>query len=163
MPITNTQDGKDFRVYVNTGTEAADGTGTFTEVDLATDVTVDESKDSEDSTNRQSARSGWKAAKQGLKAFEVSFDMHLAAVAETPNAAVTHIVDAFYSGDTIEIVVSPGDIVLGTSIPARFAVVTVGGGSESHPLTGVSTKAVALTNVGAVLRGTYTTNTPTLS
>ena len=163
MPNTKPLLGRDCFLYVNTGVLAGDGTGTWTEADLATDVTKDESKDDIEVTNRQSARGGWKAFLQGLKQFKIDFDTHLPALGETANAANTALIDAFYSGAEVEVVIAEGNIVTGTDIPATFVTATVGGGSESQPLNDAVTKALSITNYGTPLRGTYTTNTPTLS
>jgi len=155
--------GRDTYLYVNTGTEAGDGTGTFTEIDLAKDLTVDRSKTEIDITNRESARSGYTATAQGLKSLKIDYDAHKPALGETANAGSAAIAAAFLDNSTVEIVVADGDINTGTSVPATFFVANVGGGSESQPLNDAVTVATSLTNIGAPLTGTYSTGTPSLS
>jgi len=155
--------GKDTYLYINTGTLAGDGSGTWSEVTLAKDATLDQSKDEIDITNRESARAGYKATAQGLKGFKIDFDTHIAALGETPNAATALLEAAFYDDSQVEIVIAYGNINTGTAVPATFAVCTVGGGSESQPLSDAVTRSVSLTNVGAPIRGAYTTSTFTPS
>lgn len=155
--------GRDTFLFVNTGVLSADGTGTWVEVDLATDLTVDRSKTEIDVTNRESARSGYTATAQGLKALKVEFDSHKPAEGETANAGSALLAAAFLDNSVIEAVVADGDINTGTAVPAQFFEANVGGGSEAQPLNDAVTVATSLTNLGAPLSGTYTTGTPTLS
>jgi len=155
--------GKDTYLFVNTGTKAGNGTGTWTEVDLAKDLTKDRTKAEIDVTNRESARAGYTAKAQGLKEFKVSFDSNKAALGVTPNAGSALVDAAFDSDASVEFVVAEGNINTGTAVPAMFAVGFVGGGNESQPLNEAVTVSYSLSNVGAPLTGTYTTGTPTLT
>ena len=158
--------GKNTYLYVNTGTKNGDGQGgseTWTEVDLAKDLTKDQTKAEIDITNRESARGGYTAKAQGLKEFKISFDANRAALGVTPNAGIALVEAAFYSDTTEEFVIADGNINTGTAVPGTFAVCFVGGGNETQPLNEAVTISYDLTNVGAPINGAWTTGTFTPS
>lgn len=153
--------GRNAYLFVNTGTIDPDPEASgkvWVEVDLATDVTLDKSKNEIDSTNRGSARAGWTVTQQGLKQFKVDFDAHKVAFGEVANVANDLIFGAFASNGNIEIVVADANINTQTAVPAIFATCSVGGGQESQPLDDVVTVSVSLTNSDIPVEGTYTTS-----
>ncbi len=149
--------GRDQYLYVNTGTKAGDGTGTWTEVALATDVNFNREKGEIDVTNRESARSGYTAMAQGLKTFAIEYDTHKPKRNQTPNPGDALLDTAWEDNTDEEIIVANGPIDAGTDAPttAYFAVINVGGGAEAQPLNDAVSKAVKLTNVGAPIKGHF--------
>ena len=153
--------GRDQYLYVNTGVKAGDGSGTWTEVGLSTDVNFNREKGEIDVTNRESARAGYTAMAQGLKAFAVEYDTHKAKRGQTPNPADALLDAAWEDNTDEEIIMANGPIDAGTDAPttAYFAVINVGGGAEAQPLNEAVSKAVKLTNVGAPIKGYFLAST----
>ena len=151
--MTTPAKGIDQYLYINTGTKAGDGTGTWTELTLSKDVTFDRSKNSIEANNRGNARAGYTSSIQGLKGFKVSYDSHKPKLGQTPNPADAIVSDAWYSNEEIEIIISEGAITGSIEAKATFAVCTVGGGSESQPLDGVVTINYELINASAPIEG----------
>jgi len=148
--------GRDQRFYVNTGVESGDGSGTFLEIDLATDVTIGKSKDLIELANRGAARLGWKIHAVNTKGYIPATNVQIPAEGETANVANDIVIDAFYSDDIIEIVNARGDINTGTAVEATFARVYVGGGDEEQPLDNAVEMATEFPNAAIPLRGHYT-------
>ncbi len=148
--------GRDQRFYVNTGTEAGDGSGTFVEIDLATDVTIGKSKDLIELANRGAARLGWKQHAVNTKGFIPSTSIMIPALGETANTANDKVIAAFYDDSIIEIVTARGDINTGTAIEAIFCRVYVGGGDEEQPLDNAVEMATEFPNASIPIRGAYT-------
>ena len=152
--MSRSQLGREAYLFVNTGTLSTIGNDPtesgkiWTEIDLATDVTVDRSKNEIDSTNRGSAGAGWTVTQQGLKAFKLDFDAHRVAHGEVANAGNDLILGAFDSNEVVEILEANQNINTDpiTNVRCTWSRVTVGGGQESQPLDDVVTVSVSLTN-----------------
>lgn len=143
-------------LYINTGT--GDGTGeggseTWTEIDLARDVTVNKEKDEIDATSRVTARTGWKAVENGLKQFSVEFESLVPAPDEDANTGFTALKTAFNDNTTVEVLLVEGPIST-DSLAATFCVCNVFGGSEGEPLNEMKTISFNLKAIEAPIDGT---------
>jgi len=97
--------GLNAKIYVNTGTTQ---TPTWTELDLAMDVTINMEKATTDISTRASA--GWRENAATLKDMTVDTTLRY----DVTNAGFDKVKDVFLaSGDTVEVVALDGDI--GTS------------------------------------------------
>jgi hypothetical protein len=117
--------------------------GAYAEIDLAKDVTMDRSKDEIDATNRNSAKSGYKAKVSGLKDFSIEFEAHKEAAGQVASTGMTTLRSAWASNATVWAKVTHGN-------NTTEAACKVGGGSMSQPLADAVTESFRLTNIGEV-------------
>jgi hypothetical protein len=142
-------------LLVNTGTTE---TPTWTEIDLAKDVTVTKEKGEINATSRVTARQGWEATEEGLKKFSVDFDSLQPAPDEAVNPAYAALDAAFLANSTVDVCVADGAIS-GTAVPAIRVQCGVFGGTESEPLNDMVTVKFSLKAKSAPVYGTFTSGT----
>jgi hypothetical protein len=129
--------GHDSRLYVNTGTYEAP---TWTEIDLARQVTIRETRDKVDATSRTTARQGYRAYLAGLA--EVGFDFEcLVPSAGTTNAAFTALLTALRNGTTADIVAVEDGAITTDDLEAMRVICTVEDGARTEPLNDVVTRS----------------------
>lgn len=127
-------------LYVNTGTYLSP---TWSELDLARDVTGMDSIDKVDVTTRRTARLGFKANDYGLKELGWKADMLVPAAGET-NTAYDELETARKTRDTVDILHVEGGLISTDGLNATRAVCGVFGGEKGEPLNGASTRAYEL-------------------
>ena len=135
-------------LYVNTGTIPAP---TWTEVDLARDVTLNREKTEIDATSRATARGGWTATEDGLKSFTAEFE----SLYDPGNPAFDALEAAFDANTDVDVLVLDGAVSVDGSAGVR---VTCGvfGGNRSEPLNDVVTVNYSLKNKDVPASGTVT-------
>ncbi len=138
-------------LVINTGSNLSP---TWTEVDMAKDVTVNKEKGEINATSRVTARAGWEATKEGLKKFSIEFDSLKPSPDET-NAAFTALEAAFLANTTVDVCVADGAIS-GTSVPAVRVQCGVFGGTEGQPLNDMATVKYNLKANQVPVFGTFT-------
>lgn len=134
---TRVEMGYNSSLYVNSGTYADP---TWTELDLARDVTAMDSIDKVEVTTRRTARDGFKANDYGLKELGWKADLLVPAAGET-NTAYDAIEAARKARGTVDILHVEGGVISTDGLNATRAVCGVFGGEKSEPLNGASTRA----------------------
>lgn len=127
-------------LYVNTGTYAVP---TWSELDLARDVTAMDSVDKVDVTTRRTARVGFKANDYGLKELGWKAEMLVPAAGES-NTAYDAIEAARRARTPVDILHCEGGIISVDGLNATRAVCGVFGGEKGEPLNGASTRSYEL-------------------
>lgn len=149
--------GFDNYLYVNTGTT---GEPTWSEIDLAKDVTFNKEKNEIDATNRASARLGWEASEDGLKKWSANFDSHVPAEDEDANPAFDALDAAFMNNTSVEILRVRGGSKNDSGCYAEKVTCGVFGGNESEPVNDMATisytvSAKAAPSIGTVSGGGF--------
>jgi len=132
--------GYDSALYINTGTYESP---TWTEIDLARDVTALDAVDKVDVSTRRTARAGFKANDYGLAELGWKSDILVPGAGDT-NAAYTALEAARKARTPVDILHVEGGIVTVDSLPATRAVCGVFGGEKGEPLTAASTRSYDL-------------------
>jgi len=143
-------------LYVNTGTTE---TPTWTEIDMARDVTLNYEKDEINSNARATARLGWKSTIDGLKSMAAEFESLKPAPGETANAGFTALRKAYRKNLQIEVISCDAPINTTTPADAVYGVFGVFGGSEGQPLEDVVAISYTLKNAGVPQFGTVSEGT----
>lgn len=123
-------------LYVNTGTY---GSPTWTEIDLARDVTSLGDVSKIDATTRRTARNRYFANVGGLREIGWTVPTLLPAAGET-NDAYAALLAAFEDGTAVDILHVEGGEIDTDGLNATRAVCGVFGGAKSEPLNDVSSR-----------------------
>ena len=139
MP-TEVEIGYESSLYVNTGTFASP---TWTEIDLARDVTRNQAVNKIDVTTRATAREGYIANEYGLRELGWTFDMLVPAAGES-SAAYSALNDAQNDRTNVDILHVEGGVISTDGLTATRAVCGVFGGEKGEPLQDASTRSFEL-------------------
>lgn len=137
---TRVEMGYNSSLYVNTGTY---GSPTWTELDLARDVTGMDSIDKIDVTSRRTARMGFKANDYGLAELGWKAEMLVPAAGET-STSYDEIENARKARAVVDILHVEGGLLSTDGLNATRAVCGVFGGEKGEPLNGASTRSYEL-------------------
>jgi len=123
-------------LYVNTGTY---GSPTWTEIDLARDVTSLGEVSKIDATTRRTARNRYTANVAGLREIGWTVPTLIPAAGES-NTAYEALLAAFEDGSVVDILHVEGGEKNTDGLSATRAVCRVFGGAKSEPLNDVSSR-----------------------
>jgi len=132
--------GYESSLYINTGTY---GSPTWTEIDLARDVTIGETIPKVNVTTRRTARDGWVANDYGLKENNISFDVLIPAAGES-NTAYDALLAASRARTPVDILHVEGGQISTDGLDATRSVCGVFGGDKGEPLQDASTRSFEL-------------------
>ncbi|MCK9492679.1 MAG: hypothetical protein M0Q24_11405 [Sulfurimonas sp.] len=142
-------------LYINTNTTESP---TWTEIDLAKDVTFNKDKGEIDGTSRKTARDGYSATEDGLKAWSAEFDSLIPSEDEDANAALAALDAAYRANTTVDVLRVRGGSVATDGCYAERVTCGVFGGSEGEPMNDMSTISYTLKNKAVPAVGTVSSS-----
>ena len=141
MTMNPREQGFESVLYVRTG--GTYGTPTWSEIDLAGDLSDVDAVPEVKVTTRGIARRRFEASDAGIRPWGFDTDLLVPAAAET-NTAYDTLETARKAGSEVDILhVEGGDISI-DGLPAERGVCKVLGGEKSEPMNGPSTKRIQL-------------------